>query len=559
MIPRPYQHEAAEAIFREWNERRKRSTLLVQATGTGKTVVFAHVADRSPPGRIMVIAHRDELGRQAADKIRIVTGTEPEIEKASERADLHPMYRSRIVVASVQTLVTGRVKRFKPEDFGLLIIDECHHAPASSYLKIIDHFSQNPNLKILGVTATPDRTDAVAMGKVFESVAYVYDIADAVSDGYLVPIHQRSVHVESLDYAKIRTLAGDLHGRELAELMEYERNLHEVAHPTYELSAGRKTLVFAASVRHAERLAEILNRHERGCARWVSGSTPREERRRALTEFKDGQFRFLVNVGVFTEGFDEPGIQVVAIARPTKSRSLYCQMVGRGTRPLPGIIDGLDGVGERREAIAHSSKPAVEIIDFEGNAGKHKLMCVADILGGKYDDVVVQRAREKAAKSGKPEDVAVLLADTEREIQAEYKRREEEEARKKIIAQAEYTTKIVDPFDILDIEPPRERLWEKSDPPTAKQRAYLERNGVDMQAVKSKRAAKKLIDSLIARQRYGRCTFKQAKLLTKYGYDPKKFTFERARTMIDLIASNGWQRPADNPADEKAPFEANVA
>lgn len=553
---RDYQANAVAAVHEQLEQ--VRSTLVVMPTGCGKTVLFSKVADERTRGRVMVVAHREELIRQAALKITAVTGEHVEIEMADERADQFGLLgRSRFVVASVQTLSREkRLKRFNPDDFGTLIIDEAHHAVAASYKVIIDHFTQNPDLRILGVTATPDRADEIALGKIFESVAFNYEILDAINDGWLVPITSRTVKVEGLDFSHIRTTAGDLNGKELAELLEQEKLLHEVAGPTLELARARKVLVFASSVKQAERLAEIFNRHRPDCARWVCGKTDREVRAQVLRDYsaRPMRFQFLVNVGVFTEGFDEPCIDMIVMARPTKSRALYAQAVGRGTRPLPGVVDGLATPEERRAAIARSRKPNVEILDFEGNAGQHKLICPADILGGRYEDAVVHRATRNAAKAGR----AVNIADELKKAEQEIKDERAKAKRANITARAEYTTQTVDPFDILDIEPRRERGWDTSKGPSEPMLRTLERGGVEIVERGGKKyvgdreltraLAGQLCGEIIQRWNKRLCSIKQAKVLKKYGY-PTDMTFDEARRTLDRLAANGWRRPADEPVE----------
>jgi len=206
----------------------------------------------------------------------------------------------------------------------------------------------------------------------------------------------------------------------------------------------------------------------------VSQDTPKPERRQMLQDFAEGRFQFLVNVGVLTEGFDDPTIKVVAITRPTKSRSLYSQMIGRGTRPFPGIVDGWENKAERKHAIKTSDKDHIEVLDFVGNSGRHKLVTTADILGGKYDDEVVDRAKKKAEESDEAVDMAEVLEEAKDEIHQERKAK----ARAAIIARAKFTVQNVDPFDVFDLEPMREREWNKGKPPTQAQCAALQKAGI---------------------------------------------------------------------------------
>ena len=210
---RPYQSAASDAIFKEWQDND--STLVVMPTGGGKTILFADVIRRVFPRRALVIAHREELIFQARDKIERVTGLKASVEMGEYGAEGGLFGTARVVVSTIQTQCSGgdgggRMTKFDPSQFGLLIIDEAHHATSPTYRRVIDYYRTNPALKVLGVTATPDRADEQALGQVFQSVAFDYEVLDAIHDGWLVPIEQQMVHVEGLDYSSIRTTAGDL-------------------------------------------------------------------------------------------------------------------------------------------------------------------------------------------------------------------------------------------------------------------------------------------------------------------------------------------------------------
>jgi superfamily II DNA or RNA helicase len=275
---RPYQLQASQAIMASWQQYD--TALAVMPTGTGKTVLFSDVIRRVFPRKALVLAHRAELIHQAKDKIQRVTGYRVEVEMAALRADLHAgLFASpQVIVSSIQTQAAGgdgggRMAKFDPMMFGVLIIDESHHATAKSYRRVIDYYRQNPRLKVLGVTATPDRADEEALGQVFEHVAFDYEILDAIRDGWLVPIDQQTVEIEGLDFSNIRTTAGDLNGADLAAVMEAEKPLHGIADATMHIAGDRRTLVFAASVHQAEMLSDIFNRHKPGCSGWVCGKT----------------------------------------------------------------------------------------------------------------------------------------------------------------------------------------------------------------------------------------------------------------------------------------------
>lgn len=556
-VPRPYQEAAAAAVLKAFES--SRSTLVVSATGTGKTCLFALLTQRMA-GRSMILAHRDELIDQACSKVEHITGERPDIEKAGDYADIRRR-RAKVVVSSVQTQNAGmggkgRMTRFDPGDFDLLIVDEAHRAVAKSYRRAIDYYmAGNPNLKLLGVTATPDRGDAQALGKVFETVAFRFPIYDAIEQGWLVPIRQLSVTVKDLDLSRVRTKCGDLHGAELDAILRFESVLLGMATPLIELSRGRQTLVFCASVAHAERFAEMLSERYGASARFVCGETPKLERKQLFRDFGRRRFQFLCNVGVATEGTDIPGVEVVAMARPTKSRALFEQMVGRGTRTLPGVVDGPETPELRRAAIEASEKQYCEVVDFVGNAGKHKLITVADVLGGKYDEETRARAAKKAAasaKSGVPADVAELLKASDREILAAKARKleaekAEAEKRKHIVAQSAYRAQEINPFDLYDVKPPRECKWDKAPRPTEKQIEFLKQRNIDV-TKSTKGEAGRLISAMM-----GRVTPGQAKVLTRAGYQTseiRSLSVADASRLIDAVRNNGWKRlPTNNPTE----------
>lgn len=547
---RDYQDRAVADVFEQF--KAVRSSLIVMPTGTGKTVVFSSIIDqaiRERGGRAIVIAHREELIWQAVDKITRVTGIVPAVEMANYHADAGMYERAQIVVSTVQTLNAGRnggrMRKFDPNDFSLVVLDECHHATAATWVRVIEYFSVNPNLKILGVTATPDRADEVALGKVFQSVAFNYKLIDAISDGWLVMPRQRFVNVDGIDLSSVRTTGGDLNPVELAEIMEREGPLHEIAFPTIELIEDRKTLVFAASVLHAESLCEIFNRHRPRSAAWLCGMTPKEDRRAMLAAYAHGQIQIMVNVGVLCEGFDDPSVEVIVMGRPTKSRCLYSQMAGRSTRPLPGVVDPYEYADDRRIAIAESEKPWAEIIDFVGNSGKHKLITTADILGGNYDDEVIAHAAARAKEAGKSVDMLDALKESLAEVHAQKEAAKAAEAarRARLRVAANYSTQAVDPFDVFQIEPHREMGWDTGKPITEKMRNLLDKQGIDTSEMHYSQA-KQLLNELFRRWDAKEASFKQAKLLRRYGL-PGDVGRDQAKEWIDKIAGNNWKLPPD--------------
>lgn len=555
---RPYQLELCKSVEDNWRE--SQSVLATMFTGLGKTICFAEMVKRAHPRRSMVVAHREELIFQARDKIRAHTGLEMEVEMGDYRASCESALFSKSsgIVSSIQTLTAGgdgggRMSKFDPADFDLLIIDECHHATADTYRRVIKYFSQNEKLKILGVTATPDRADEEALGQIFESVAFEYEAEDAIRDGWLVPVSQQFATVGELDFSQVGTTAGDLNGADLDAVMTAEKPLYAVADASFASIGNRRSLAFCASVNHARMLSEIFNRYRAGMAMFIHGKTPKEDRRRILAEFADGKIQVVCNCGVLTEGYDDVGVEYIIMARPTKSRSLYAQMLGRGTRPLAGIVDSYSSPMGRRLAIRQSAKPQCVVLDFAGNSGKHKLVSAADILGGKVSDAAIEEAKIQARKTGKPVRMDELLAEEEERIN---QRRIEEEARRaNLKISAKVSWKEVSPFDLLQIKPAtKERGWDVGKAFTEKQAAMLRRNGVDPNAINYTQG-KQLLGAIGDRIRDGLCSIGQMKVLRKHGINPEGVTFEHAHRIIDSIANNGWRVPDVLPAAAEKQIE----
>jgi superfamily II DNA or RNA helicase len=518
------------------------STLLVMATGLGKTVVFSEIIRRymaqGTGRRALVLAHRAELIHQAAEKIRAIVGCDVEIEMADLRAHEDRFYRAPVVVSSVATQVAGsgdrkRMHKFNPEHFGIVVVDEAHHAVAGSYERTLAHYMQGNRCRLLGVTATPDRADEIALGKVFGSVCFEYGIRQGIEDGWLAPIMQRMVSVRSLDYSQCRTTAGDLNGADLDGVMQYEETLHGMVYPTIEIAGDRRGLIFAASVAHADRVAEIINRHRAGSAVSVNASTPADDRRNLFRGFSEGRYQWLVNVGVATEGWDDSaldrrGVQIIAMMRPTKSRALYSQMIGRGTRPLPGCVDGIEGSDARRQAIASSAKPHITVLDYCGNAGRHRLVHCADALAGKDRDVIADCAGAAMRRDAVDADVDVLALMTREE--AELKREQEAERRRGLRVKAAYVSALIDPFALVDLAPDRQQAWEKGIPASEKQLSVLRRLKVGIPDRLTRKEASRLIDAAISTP-----TPKQSAVLLRAGLDPANYDRRSASAAIDQI------------------------
>jgi superfamily II DNA or RNA helicase len=518
---RPYQSEACDAVISEW-ESGTRSTLLVLPTGCGKTLTSSEIIRRRRDhGKILWIAHTDELIKQAKDAIEKHTGLLCGVEKAASYADLRSLFSSDdVIVASRQTLTPSRIssRGMRPDLVSTIIIDEAHHATAKGYREIIDHFS---DAKVLGLTATPIRGDQVGLSAVFESCAYRYEIRRAISEGYLTPLRQLSIECSKIDLRDVKTVAGDLNQGQLAAIIAAEETLHQIAKPLVAESGDRPTIAFFPTVEASREFARVLSAYTSDKIATVSGSSSPDERERAISGFRDGSIKYLINCMVLTEGFDAPLASCIAIARPTKSVSLYTQMIGRGLRPCP------------------PKKSDCLVLDFVGQAGKHKLVTPLDVLSGKPLPEDIERLVEEGTKQGLSVDEALSRAE---------KAAEEREARRlaalerdaKLRADVAYRKKQVDPFSSqFDMPGDSDRLASGKLLNDA-----LRFYGKNPPSSFSEDAAKRIVRDSQDRWRKGLCSQAQARVLARYGLrtDLKK---SEAGAAMDALAANGWRKSID--------------
>jgi superfamily II DNA or RNA helicase len=361
-LPRPYQQEAIAAILNARARGRQR-VLVTMPTGTGKTSVFTWLMERMNLTRpALVLAHRDELIRQAADRIQaLAPGVRVGVEKAEESAPA----ASEVVVASVQSIGRKNCTRLEwlaevgPE---LIICDEAHHAPADSYLRVFERFGAfDPDGAFLvGCTATPHRLDAKKMGEVFQEEAYRYEMRTAMQEGWLCPIRCYRV-VTDTDISDVKTVSGDFEVGALSRAVNNRQRTEQVLNHWVDAAWGRRTIAFCVDVAHAHDTAALF-RKAGIPAEAVDGGMPMEERRAVLARLKSGETKVVANCQVLTEGFDCPEVGCVVMLRPTKSSALYTQMAGRGTRPAPGKEDLI-------------------LLDVVDNCCRHSLITAPVLLG----------------------------------------------------------------------------------------------------------------------------------------------------------------------------------
>ena len=341
---RPYQRDAIHAVLAARRAGARR-LLVCLPTGSGKTVIFSELA-RMARRPVLVLAHRSELVEQARDKLARALGDPAAV--GVEQADQRAAPGCRVVVASIRSLHPERLSQLTADrDFGLVIYDECHHAPAEGNRAVLEGlgcFTDGWSGTLLGFTATTQRGDGKGLDKVFETIAFTRSIREMVADGFLCAL--RGFRIATA--ADLSAVSGrdDFVVEELAEAIDIQERNALVARTIQELARDRRTIAFCVTVAHATNLARALN-HLGVRAGIVHGQLRSDDRARVLADFRSGRLQALTNVGVLTEGFDDPEVSCIAMARPTRSEGLYTQCVGRGTRLAPGkknclVLDFVD-------------------------------------------------------------------------------------------------------------------------------------------------------------------------------------------------------------------------
>lgn len=518
---RPYQEEARQAIFGQWDNGTRR-TLLVLPTGCGKTVVFAKVTEDCvrQGNRVLILAHRGELLEQAADKIKRTTGMGCAVEKADESC-----WGSwfRIVVGSVQTLMREkRLGQFPADYFNTIIIDEAHHSLSDSYQRVLKHF---PDANVLGVTATPDRGDMRNLGEYFESLAYEYTLPKAIKEGYLSPIKALTLPLK-LDLAGVGISAGDFKAGDLGTALD--PYLEQIAEEMQYYCMDRKTVVFLPLVKTSQKFCHILNGMGFRAAE-VNGDSP--DRAQILKDFDAGKYQVLCNSMLLTEGWDCPSVDCIIVLRPTKVRSLYSQMVGRGTRLYPG-------------------KDHLLLLDFLWHTERHELCHPASLICDN-DEVAQQMTQNLERDAG----MAIDIEEAEKQASEDVVAQREEALAKQLAEMKRRKKKLVDPLQ-FEMSIQAEDLsgyvpafgWEMA-PPSDKQKQTLEKLGILPDQIDNAGKASKLLERLDKRRQEGLTTPKQIRFLEGRGFQHVgTWQFETARKLIDRIAANGWQVPMDiNP------------
>lgn len=482
----------------------------------GKTIVFSSITQEQVKKnrRVLILAHRMELLTQAADKLKAASGIDAALEKGEVRSmgSFLP-----VTVGSVQSLCQEkRLAAFPQDYFQDIIVDEAHHCLSDSYQRVLEHF---PDANVLGVTATPDRGDKQKLGKYFDSLAYEYSMSKAIRAGYLTPITAQLIPLK-LDISPVKMSGGDFSAGDIDHALE--PFLYEIAAQMQTYCQGRKTVVFLPLVATSRKFCQILKDFGMRATEVNGNSADRTE---ILTDFENGKYDVLCNAMLLTEGWDCPPVDCVVVLRPTKVRSLYQQMVGRGMRLFPG-------------------KENLLLLDFLWMTERHDLCKPSSIIA--KDEKIAEAMDDLLEKNPNWVDLMDAEEQAERDVLKEREEslaRELEEMRykkKKLVDPIQYALSIA-AEDLASYAPTFP--WEMM-PPSEKQLMFLENRGILPDTVGNAGLASLLIDRLKRRQEEGLATPKQIRCLERYGFRRVgTWQFDAASALISRLAMNHWRVP----------------
>ena len=412
------------------------------------------------------------------------------------------------------------MNQFPNDYFNTIIIDEAHHCISDSYQKVLRHF---PDAEVLGVTATPDRGDMQNLGTVFESLAYEYTLPKAIKEGYLSPIKAVTIPLK-IDMSAVGVQAGDFKSGDIATALD--PYLESIAEEMEKYCSNKKTVVFLPLVKTSQKFRDILNNHGFKAAE-VNGDS--KDRAEILEAFDKDQYNVLCNSMLLTEGWDCPSVDCIVVLRPTKVRSLYCQMVGRGTRLSP-----------------ETNKDHLLLLDFLWHTERHELCHPASLICESAE--VAQKMTENMEKDA---GCVIDIEEAEKTASEDVVAQREEALAKQLSEMKRRKKRLVDPLQ-FEMSIQAEDLsgyvpafgWEMA-PPSDGQKKTLEKLGILPDAIENAGKASKILDRLDKRRREGLTTPKQIRFLESRGFQHVgTWQFETAKNMIDRIAGNGWRVPS---------------
>lgn len=562
---RPYQKKIVTDIWTAFDHGEK-TALVVSPTGTGKTTIMSGIAEEQVKRgkRVLLLAHRNSLLVQGLKAIENATGIHVGFEGGKE----HPKKEDYIIVSSVQTLSReDRLHKFNPKAFGLIMVDEAHHIPAKSYQTIMNYFSE---AKVLGVTATPKRGDHTDVSDLFGTVCSEYKLSDAIKDGWLSPIKIKKCPI-SIDVSNIKIQSGDYAVSEIGEaLLPY---LDAVVDAIIENAANRKTIIFTPLVSTAKGMVGLFQR--KGIrADYVSGD--RKDSDKVMEAYRNGEINILINALLLTEGYDEPSIDCVVNLRLTKSEALYTQMIGRGTRLFPGkenllVLDFLWQDKGRRQHFNATSLFAAE----DKSISEKDLNAILEEYSNQQDfeekDVfeVVEKIK-KDVKQQREEALRKALEDKRYAKELSQRRKREKQQQVEFIlsyGKANHLykegkdidfvyeeengpiwlihtkDKVLEAFGISDciLDTSFSAEWMQEDA-TEKQIEMLKSFGVEEKYIICKGQACYLLDYFFQRRKEGLCSYKQAKMLSRYKINNLDLLDgDIAKEAMNFLSKNKWK------------------
>lgn len=556
---RPYQSDAIKAVTEKWETEHEHEALIVIPTGGGKTVIFCQITqdELNKGGRVLILAHRNKLLQQAQDKLSKF-GILSNIEKGKDCSD------APVIISTVQTYSKeSRLLECPPDMYSLIIIDECHHAASKTYQKILDHFT---GAKLLGVTATPERSDRKDIEQVFGPAVFQYYFIDAIEDGFLTPILVRQAAL-SIDLSEVDKSCGDFVAASLGNCLEYY--LDAIASEILALTHERKKiLIFLPLVSLAQKMTNVLKERGVSCE-YVSGD--RKESDDILEDFENGKYQVICNAMLLTEGYDCPSIDCIVNLRPTHSSSLYTQIVGRGTRLFPGkenmlLVDFLwqdNGKGilrsdelllkEKYEFLAESNEEKEvlkEVLEKDLDTDKDLLKVGRDTEASFVNALAEARwkkAQEKITKAQKECPLGNIR------INYPYQDRQDRLVRfyydpHEVDANNHYRLLglEINSYAAIDFKCSEYTISRHEERPTERQLEYIKEldNGFPTDCVYYKDQASMIIDILSKRNSgYGakNATYKQTDLLERKGFRGiGKLKFYQAIDLIKQLAANEY-------------------
>lgn len=406
--PRPYQIDAVTKVLFALGYAEACGLYL--ATGTGKTEVAAHLISQWDGG-VLFIAPRRELVRQTAERLR-KRGVQCGIEMAADTSD------ERVTVACYASLRSRNRYRKFLKTVTLIIVDEAHVNYSTSALEMLGEFRSFGG-HVVAMTASPPnkKGDEYVLEEHYGEAAYIYSYLDAVADGWLVPVKLHLCVLQDLDLSKFKASFGDFDQRRLDNLMRKRANVAGVGRMVEQYWEGKKSVIFATSIDHAEAIRDDLLGRKIEASIIHSQMEP-EEQDMHLRDFMAGRSDIIINVGILTMGWDCPAVQKLFIARCTASATLYTQMFGRGTRALPGILDGLATVGGRKAAIAASGKPHFEVYDITDSSRTNSVVTALDVLYPDLQPEIRERVQRQTERKALPKDDLDKIIEQERKAEA---------------------------------------------------------------------------------------------------------------------------------------------